>query len=49
MPWNHWKEGKVKNEFSDELFVIQNKFGFTTGDKNYTEILSALPKGEAID
>lgn len=39
---------KGKNECCNELFVIQNKFGFTTGDKKYTQILAALPKREAI-
>lgn len=40
--------GKVKNEFCNELYVIQNKFGYTTGDKNYVQILAALPKAEAM-
>lgn len=39
---------EVKNEFCNELFVIQNKFGFTTGDKKEKQILAGLPKGEAI-
>lgn len=43
-----WAWKGLKNEFCNELFVIQNQFGFTTGDKNYTQILGALLKREAI-